>query len=366
MLITNVDVIPFVIPLLRPTRWANGYMDKVDWLLLRIEAEDGSYGVAEAIPRPMIYGETQESIYFVLKKYLAPLLIGEDSFALERIFKKLGALVGNPGAKNAIDIALHDLNGKLLGLPVHRMLGGPVRDAVDLVWMIGQKPEQAMLDELLEKVGEGFFAFKVKGGTDPVGDVRLLKQMRELVPDHVRLYIDANMQYDRETAYRVLKQLEGVLDCIEEPMLATDDAGRLALSRNVAVPLLGDESVFTVADVRRQLELGALKRIGLKLTRSGFSLSRKMVNLAEAHNVRLQILTQSETTLGTGACLQLAAAFEQISLPGEMLFYLDVSDTLCSNGLSVSNGRMNVLDTPGVGMQIDWDKVEQYRVQISL
>lgn len=366
MIITKIDVIPFVIPLLRPTKWAAGYMDKVDWLLVRIEAEDGTYGVAEAIPRPMIYGETQESIYFALTRYLAPLLMGEDSFALERIFKKLGALVGNPGAKNAIDIALHDLNGKLMGLSVHRMLGGPVRDEVDLVWMIGQKAEQAMIDELLARVGEGFFAFKVKGGTDPTADVRLLRQMRELVPDAVRLYIDANMQYDRETAYRVLKQLEGVLDCVEEPMLASDDAGRLALSRSVAVPLMGDESVFTVADVRRQLELGALKRIGLKLTRSGFSLSRKIVHLAEAHNVRLQILTQSETSLGTGACLQLAAAFEQISLPGEMLFYLDVADSLCTESPVVRDGRMKVLDRPGVGMDIDWNKVEQYRVRMGV
>ena len=364
MIITKVDVIPFVIPLLRPTKWAAGYMDKVDWLVLRIEAEDGTYGVTEAIPRPMIYGETQASIYFAIKQFLAPLLIGEDSFALERIWKKMGSLASNPGAKNAIVIALHDLNGKLLGLPVHRMLGGPVRDEVDLVWMVGQKPEQEMIDELLTKVAEGFFAFKIKGGTDPVGDVRLLKQFRELVPDHVRLYIDANMQYDKEVAYKVLKQLEGVLDCIEEPMQAGDDAGRLALARSVSVPLLGDESVFTVADVRRQLDLGALKRIGLKMPRSGFSLSRKIVHLAEANNVKLQILTQSETTLGTAACLQLAAAFEQISLPNEMLFYLDVADSLCTRGLEVNKGRMKVLKTPGVGMDVDWNKVEQYRTRI--
>lgn len=364
MLIARIEVIPFEIPLLRPTKWAAGYMDKVNWVLLKIIAEDGSYGVSEAIPRPMIYGETQESIYFALSKYLAPLLIGEDSFALERIHRKMGSLTHNPGAKNAIDIALHDLNGKLLGLPVHRLLGGPVRDEVDLVWMIGQKNEDEMVEDLVTKVAEGFFAFKVKGGTDPDGDVRLLKRMRGLVPDHVRLYIDANMQYDREVAYRVLKRLEGVLDCIEEPMQANDDAGRLALSRSVSVPMLGDESVFTLADVRRQLELGALKRIGLKLTRSGFTLSRRMVHLAEAYNVKLQILTQSETSLGTAACLQLAAAFEQIALPNEMLFYLDVADSLCTTDLSVQNGRMKIPTAPGVGMEIDWGKVERYRVRI--
>lgn len=364
MLITRIDAIPFEIPLLRPTKWAAGYMDKVDWVLLKITAEDGTYGVAEAIPRPMIYGETQESVYFALTKYLAPLLLGEDSFALENIHRKMAALAQNPGARNAVDVALHDLNGKLLGLPVHRLLGGPAREAVDLVHMIGQQDEDAMLAELVSKVAEGFFAFKVKGGTHPDSDVRLLKRMRDHVPGHVRLYIDANMQYDKEVALRVLKALDGVLDCIEEPMLASDDQGRLALARSVSVPLLGDESVFTLADVRRQLELGALTRIGLKLPRSGFTLSRKMIHLAEAYNVKLQILTQSETTVGTAACLQLAAAFGQIALPNEMLFYLDVADSLCRTAPCVRDGRMQVPALPGNGTEIDWDKVERYRVAI--
>ncbi|MBI5601781.1 MAG: hypothetical protein HY879_00340 [Deltaproteobacteria bacterium] len=230
MIIKNCEVIPFVIPLKKPLKWAAGYMTEVDWLLLKIEGEDGTYGVAEAIPRPMIYGETQESLYFALKKHLAPLIIGEDSFALERIWEKMGALAWNPAAKSAIDVALHDLNGKLLQVPIYKMLGGPYRDKVDLCWMIGLKSNEEMINEMIRKVEEGFKAFKVKGGIDPENDIKVLRLMHQKVPREVKIYVDANQCYDKETAYRVLKALENVLDSVEEPMPVYDDAGRKELS----------------------------------------------------------------------------------------------------------------------------------------
>ncbi|REE07393.1 L-alanine-DL-glutamate epimerase-like enolase superfamily enzyme [Paraburkholderia sp. BL27I4N3] len=364
MIIRSVEVTPFVIPLNKPTKWAAGYMTTVDWLLVKIIGDDGSYGVAEAIPRPMIYGETQHSIYYAITQYLAPLLVGEDSFALENIWSRMGALACNPAAKSAIDIALHDLNGKLLKMPVHRLLGGPARTEVDLVWMVGLMSNDQMLAELDQKVTAGFRTFKIKAGLDPDNDIRLLKQMRERVPDDVRLYIDANMRYDKETAYRVLKALEDVLDCVEEPMLASDDLGRRELAQKVAVPMLGDESVFTVADVCRQIQLGALKRISIKMPRTGFWLSRKIVHLAEAGNLKLQINTQSETTLGTAACLQLAAAYGQISLPSELTFYLDVCDSLITSELTIDNGKLKVPDGPGMGVDVDWDKLKKYAVKL--
>lgn len=362
MIIARIDVIPFVIPLKKPTVWAAGSMTEVDWLLVTIHGNDGTYGVAEAIPRPMIYGETQESIGVAIRKYLAPLVVGEDSFHLGRIWTKMEALAGNLAAKSSIDVALHDLNGKLLGLPVHTLLGGPVRREVDLAWMVGLQSNEGMIAETLEKYGAGFRSFKVKAGMDPDNDIRLLRRMRAEIPDDARLYIDANMRYDRDSAQRVLLALEDVIDCAEEPIPASDDDGRKLLAERVSVPLMGDESVFTVGDVQRQIRLGALRRISIKLPRSGFWLSRKIVHLAEAADIPLQISTQSETTLGTAACLQLAAAYGQISLPNELTFFLDVCDSLLTTPPTILDGRMQVPDGPGLGVEVDWDKVRAYSI----
>lgn len=366
MIIKKVEVTPVNIPYVagKPLKWAAGCLYAAEHLVVKIEGEGGTYGVAEATPRPMIYGETQHSIYYAIKNYLAPLLIGQDSFALENIWERMNSLMWNPSAKAAIDVALYDLNGKLLGLPIHTMLGGPYRKKVKLVWMVGFGSNDEMLDEMLRKTQEGFRVFKVKGGPDPDNDIRVLSLMKEKAPKDVKLYIDANMCYTQRDAERVLKALENVLDCIEEPMAAWDDEGRKEVSRKVNVPLLGDDSVFTYADVYRQVRLGALQQIGIKVPRTAFTISRKIVQLAEIANLPVRILTQAESTLGTAACLQLAAAYRQINQPCEMTFFLSVSGSLLKNDLVICNGEMEVPDKPGMGVEVDWAKVKQYTVAI--
>lgn len=363
MRITDVEVIPFRIPLHRPVVWAAGRMDCVDWVLVTITAEDGTRGVAEAIPRPMIYGETQVSIAHAISAVLGPMLIGQDSFALAPIWRAMEGLAGNLAAKSAIDIALHDLNGKLTGLPVHRLLGGPERSHVDLVWMVGLMDEQGMVDDAVARAAEGFRAFKVKGGIDPDSDIRVARAMREALP-HVQIYIDANMKYDRDTGLRVLRALSGVLDAVEEPLPAGDDMGRVDLARRVDVPLMGDESVFTPADVARQIRLGALRRVSLKMPRTGFWLSRKIVAMCETASIPMQICTQSETTLGVAACLQLAAAYGQISLPSELTFHLEVDGRITAQAFAVENGRLPVPTAPGNGADVDPDRLDRYRVTL--
>ncbi|MDR3587168.1 MAG: mandelate racemase/muconate lactonizing enzyme family protein [Desulfosporosinus sp.] len=364
MIIRNVEVTPYKVPNAKSCTWAAGVLAAAEHLIVKIESEDGTYGVAEAIPRPMIYGETQEGMFFAIKKYLAPLLIGEDSFSIERIWEKMNTVVWNPAAKGAIDVALHDLNGKLLNLPVYKMFGGPYRQEVNLSWQIAFGKNEEMLEELKCKIKEGYRTFKVKGGPDPDNDIKILKLMRENSPDDVRLYIDANMAYNRQDAYRVMKALEGVLCSLEEPLQAWDNEGRKELAQKGDIPILSDESTFTYADVYHQVQLGAIGQIGIKIPRTGFTISRKIVHLAEIANLPVQISLQAETDLGTAACLQFAAAFRQISLPCELTYFLEISDRLLKNELIIKNGAMLISDKPGIGAEVDWDKVRSYAVEI--
>ena len=128
--------------------------------------------------------------------------------------------------------------------------------------------------------------------------------------------------------------------------------------------MLGDESVFTYADVYRQVKLGALKQIGIKIPRTGFTISSKIVRLAEIANMPIQVSLQAETDLGTAACLQLAAAYRQISLPCEITHFLGVSDRLCKEELVIKNGAMLINDKPGLGVEVDWDKVKTYAIKL--
>lgn len=100
------------------------------------------------------------------------------------------------------------------------------------------------------------------------------------------------------------------------------------------------------------------------MPRTDFWLATKVVHLAEAANIGLQINTQSETTLGTAACLQLAAAYRQISFPSELTYFLDVSDSLIQGNFDIRNGRLQVPQGPGMGVEIDWDKLHRYTIHL--
>ena len=368
MKITQVDVIPVNIPFAGAIHWKSGHMAGADNVIVKITAEDGSYGVGEATPRIGIYGETQESIYFVIKNILGPMLIGEDSFNLQRIWDKMSFAVWNPTAKGAIDVALYDLNGRLLNLPICKMLGGPYRTEVPLSWtMAGTYGSyQEEVDEVVRKTAEGYRSFKIKTGNGDVEeDIRLLKEMKASCPEGTHLYIDANMAYTREEAFRVLRELEGVIDCAEEPLISTDDVGRLELAKRTNVPILSDESTKTVEDVYHQIQLGAISRIGLKLPRTGITLSSKIVHLAESANIPCQISTQLESDLGTATCVQLACAYKQISLPCEIAFYDEnFGVSLIETPLEIRNGSLVLPDGPGSGVNINWDAVNEFRVKI--
>ena len=370
MIIKSVEVFPVNIPFAGKTiNWASGHMAGADNVIVKITAEDGTYGVGEATPRIGIYGETQESIYHVIKKYMAPMLIGEDSFNIQSIISKLDYIVWNPTAKGAIDVALYDLNGRLVNLPICKLLGGPYRTEIPLSWtMSGTYGDyESEVAEVVRKTEEGYRNFKIKTGIgDPDLDIKLLKEMKECCPEGTNLYIDANMAYSREDAYKVLKALEGIISCAEEPLPAFDREGRAMLAKAVSVPILSDESTKTVDDVYRQIQLGAISRVGIKLPRTGITLSSKIVHLAECANIPCQISTQLESDLGTATCVQLAASYKQISLPCEIAFYDEnFGDSIIKKPLVIKNGCLQLPEGVGSGVDIDWDKVERYSVKIS-
>lgn len=371
MIIKSVEAIPVRIPLKNPLKWATGYVSAIENVIVKIEGEDGTYGIAEGVQRPGIYGETQESIYYAIKNHLTPLLIGEDSFNLERIWEECNVLVWNLAAKSAIDIALYDLNGKILNTPIYNLLGGSYRKEIPLSWtsfgtFFGL---DEMVDDAKKRYDQGYRAVKVKAGVDPDKDIEVCRLIHEACGPEMKINIDPNMVYSREQALRVGLELTGILDSYEEPLPSWDDEGRKELARRLTIPILSDESTFTVPAINHQLKLGAIGRLGMKLPRTGYTLSRKVIAMAEAANIPCQISTQAECDLGSVACAHLAAAFKQISLPCEIAVYTD--DTLgyadsmqiLKKSPVVTQGKMIVPEGPGLGVELDWEKINKYRVQ---
>lgn len=368
MKIKEIELIPLHIPQTYETHWANGQISIAEHTIVKIVAENGTYGVAEAVPRPGIYGETQESILACLRKRIIPKLIGLDSMDFEHIWQAMNETPYNFVAKGTVDVALYDLNGKLLGVPAASLLGGPYRKEVPLSWVSGGSwfPHDHIMAETKRIISEGYKAIKLKAGHYKQ-DVELAKEIRSIAPDDFSIYLDPNQLYTRDQLMEVGKELSGVISAIEEPVPAWADDVRLEFTRNFpAIALLSDESTFTIPDTYRQVKLGAIKRMAVKIPRTGYTLSAQQVHLAEMNHMPVQVSTQAETDLGCAACLTFASAFKQVSLPCEIAYYKKgmYPQSMLTEPLVIENGYMKLPEKPGIGVDVNWGVVNQYRVDI--
>ena len=191
--------------------WATGCMASQAHVLVRIMTDEGVEGIAEAIPRENIYGETQVGMVHVINNLLAPLVAGLDPFDVEKVHEAMAFIKGNLAAKGGIDVALWDIMGKACGLPCHKLLGG-YRDSIEPSRILWLTSDEVMVDQARELNAKGYRAFKVKGGLDPDADIRRVHALRRAVTSDTRLYIDGNQSYTYFGAKKVHDALRGELD----------------------------------------------------------------------------------------------------------------------------------------------------------
>lgn len=364
MKIAKVEAVPFNIPF-EPglsLKFAYRISSAAEHVLVRVHTDEGITGLSEAPARPQIYGETQQSILAALEKHLGPPLLGLDPFDLERIHAAMDPLVHNLTAKASLDIAIHDILGKALHLPLYKYLGGWSGRPVPLSWMVGIRTNEEMVKECERFWAMGIKAFKLKIGLDPVEDVKSFRLIRKALGDEALLYVDGNQAYPPKTAIKVIRQMEEYgLAWAEEPCPVWDLKGRAEVARSISVPVLGDESCFTPQDVRRELEAGTVGMVLIKVARTGFYRTRKVVHLCQEARVPCLIGSQGDSSIGAAASLQAAAAFKNILHPAECSYHLRMKADLLKTPLSFSAGSIEVPQGPGLGIEVDENRVEQYR-----
>src|SRR5947209_15673080 len=212
MRIADVRVILADIPLKRRHKMSFTTLAKVNFAFVRMERSDGLVGWGEAacLGGPTWSEESAESVQVVLERYVAPWLVGRDAAGIEPLRIEMARRVqGNPFARAAVEMALWDLNGRALGVPVHRLLGGRVRERVPLSWSLAVGNLEAELEEAREKVALGHRIFKIKTAAHPLAhDAERVRRIREAVGPGVALRVDANQGWDRPTALAAIRALE--------------------------------------------------------------------------------------------------------------------------------------------------------------
>ncbi len=374
MRIREVEVIPLRIPFTRPFKISRGYVGAPgrpgEHVYLKVVTSDGEVGWGEARPMPSWMYETMESVYTTLKKYLSEVLIGEDPYSIIKIHRKMDKIIapavtsGQPFAKSAVDIALHDLIGKLMGVPIHKILGGKVHDYVDMSAIISGSPD-TIADYAKEMWRRGYRCFKLKIMGDVEEDYLLIKTLNETIPQGL-IWLDANQAYTSYSLHLLLKRISAVenIICIEQPVPTYDFHGLSRIVRKSPIPIAVDESLFSHYDLIKLISMNALDILVLKVAKSGIRTSMKIYALAEAAGLSCMGSGMTESGVGFTAALHVFSTMDLIA-PADINGPQFLEDMLVK-GLVIEGAKAMVPNSPGLGVEVDERKLEEYRVEVKI
>lgn len=359
MRITDVRIEKFSAPLKQPFRVAYGTMDKADSWLVRVETDEGLHGIGSAAPLPFVTGETLDTCYLVLKD-LARVLVGTDPTDVAGAHALMDSVIhANGSAKCALDIALHDLKGKSLGIPVYRLLGGTDPVVVNDVTVGIDTPENMRREAERSVFDLGFRILKVKIGLDLDHDLEALSLIRSSVGDDVRIRVDANQGYSVETALAALGELERLgVDAAEQflPWWDFDGAAELMRRNETSVKLMLDESIHDAHDARRAASLHAADFYNIKLMKCGGLLGgAQIADVAERAGVGCMVGCMMENKVSLTAGISLVAAKGAIVEADcdSFTFFVGDDDGI-AGGFTREGGTFRLLDEPGLGIDLDF------------
>lgn len=260
---------------------------------------------------------------------------------------------GNPSAKAAVDIAVHDLAAKVAGLPLCRYLGG-TRDRMATDMTVGIMPTPAAVEHAIRWTREGFRALKVKIGRDPPTDLERLAAIRQSVGPNVELRIDGNEGYSWAQALSFARAASDLhIAFFEQPVPATDLEGMRALSESSPIPIMADEMVLTPNDAKKVRWANAAKAVNLKLMKhGGIARTKEVDTICTSAGYRTMVGCMSEPQLSIAAGLHFALASPNVKwLDLDSHFNLAADP---SSGLGFRHGHLVAPDKPGLGIDVRW------------
>jgi muconate cycloisomerase len=355
-----------------------------NYVIVRVTTEEGVVGFGESTvlkewggDHGKYFGESPELTVAVIRTVLGPALLRQDPFALEQAHLTMDrAIKGYPYAKTALDEALHDIKGKTLGVPVYELLGGLFREEIPLAHSLGWMEYDEAAKEASSAVAEGIKTIKIKVGRSAEYDVGIVREVRAALGPSIDIVVDANQGWPTpKYAVGILRKMEEEgIRYAEQPV---EGLRRMAqVARAVDVPIMADESAWTPQDVLEIVERRAADMISLYTTKpGGLFKAKKVAAVAEAAGLPLNVNGSHETGVGNAANLHLVASTaavteagvfpvttlkgnEPTQMAGKM--YLD---DIITRPFEYRDGSLVVPSGPGLGIEVDEDKVDAYRAE---
>lgn len=374
MKITGIKAYPLVQPLKDMTfGFSQGWISSRQTTIVIVSTDGGIEGVGESFGPAKAIAEAVES-------YCAPMILGNDPFNSSPIWDEVyGYLRANSQkgilieALSAIDIALWDIKGKAVGLPVCKLLGGAYRDkarvyATGLYRPDVENPQEALVEEALGYKKDGFPAMKLKiGHVFPEEDLSIIKAIREAIGYEIKLMVDANCAYNAAEAIRLAKQMEEYdIYWFEEPVPPEDIDGSIEVKNNTNIRIASGECECTRYGFSQLISRRAVDIIQPDVcVAGGFTEIEKILAMASAWNIQC-VPHVWGTNVAIAAALHYYAAIPHIPTkfnPPEPFFEADRSPNPLREGTThekfvIKDGYIDIPEKPGLGITVDMDFIK--------
>lgn len=353
MKVTSIDIYAADIQLKEPFRIAIMEIASAQSVFVKINTDQGLYGLGEANPTWSITGETQ-AINMAGAADLAKLLIGKDPLNIEERVREVERfLLRNSTIRSAFDTALYDLLGKAAGLPLYAVLGGGKR----ALWTdntIGIADADYMAEKAADYRTRGFRAIKVKLGTSREQDVERIRKIRKTIGEDLPIRIDANQGWDYKTAVSALNALEPMgIEYCEQPVASWDYENMARIRRNTSIAIMADESLFDHHDAFKLASMGCCDYFNIKLAKAGGIHTALKINaVAESAGIRCMVGCMLETRLGLTAAAHLVSARPNIQY-ADLDGFLSHKEDPILGGAQYNVGEIQLPDGPGHGADVD-------------
>jgi len=325
-------------------------------VVVHTDQEHCGYGEANVVP--LWSGESQPGALEAIRNIIAPVLVGRNPMDVCHIHDLMNrALVGNNFSKAAVEIALLDVVGKILNVPLNILLGGPRRKAaIPLRFSIGAFSPSHVIAVAEKAVGLGIRAVKVKVGLNVSEDIARVEALRKALGNDFPIGVDANAGWTESEATIAIRHLERFgVSVIEEPLRRGDFAACARLRQRTHIPIMLDESVFTAADALEAIRCNSCDLISIYPGKNGGVWpSLQIAQIAAAAGIECTIGSNTEWEIGSAAMLHLAVVVPNLS---QTVFH-DIIGPLyhtrnVGTKLRVENGCALVYEGPGLGVEVD-------------
>lgn len=363
--IVDVKVIPAHYPMTGYFKFFAGASGKAGRavVFVKVTADDGTVGWGQSVPIPKWSYETLETATIVLREYFAPAVMGmvaTDMSALQTALDSAlagGFSTGMPISRAGLDLALHDLCGKLLGKSLAQLWGHERGQPLTLSWTLN--PQGIDEVDTLVQAGwkRGYRNFNIKVAPDSAFDIELARRVKKLVPGGF-LWADANGGYDVDTALMVAPKLaDAGVDVLEAPLKPNRIRGYQALKRQAALPILMDEGVISPIELDEFIHLKMIDGVAMKPARcGGLESARRQIELLEQEGLMWLGSGLTDPDISLAATVGLYAAYgldKPAALNGPQFLTADV----LKEPLAIRDGKIEVPRGPGLGIEVDEEKV---------